>query len=111
MPFLADDAVATGCVDAAHDRADVVRILDAVEDDEQRWVRCRAVDELLHAVITRRVNFRRNPLVDAAARQPFEHLRINTLDLDACRLRQCNRFVDALVTARANLESPHTSRA
>ena len=36
MPGLTNHAVRAGRVDAAKDRAEVVRILDAVEHDEQR---------------------------------------------------------------------------
>ena len=41
MPLLADDAVPPAASTRAQDRADVVRILDAVEHDEQRRLRRR----------------------------------------------------------------------
>ena len=49
VPRLPDDAVGAGGVDRPQDRADVVRILDAVEHDDQRRARSRAVDEILDA--------------------------------------------------------------
>ena len=36
MPRLSDDPVRAGRVDSAQDRAEVVRIFDAVEDNDQR---------------------------------------------------------------------------
>ena len=36
VPRLPDDAIGAGRIDRPEDRADIVRILDAVEHDDQR---------------------------------------------------------------------------
>ena len=46
MARLPHDAVRAGRVDGPQDRADVVRILDAVEHDEQRRRRRGRLDEI-----------------------------------------------------------------
>ena len=48
MPRLPHDAVGAGRVDRPQNRADVVRILDAVEHDDERRAR-RAGDQILDA--------------------------------------------------------------
>ena len=61
VPRLPDDAVRAGGIDGAQNRADVVRILDAVEHDDQRRLRRRGGDELLDAVVARRLDIRAMP--------------------------------------------------
>jgi hypothetical protein len=57
MARLADDAVAAGGVDRAQDGADVVRILNLIQHDDQRRA-FRAGDQILdaqvHGVMRRR---------------------------------------------------------
>ena len=70
MPRLPDDAVAPGRIDGSQDRADIVRILDAVEDHDQGRARGRR-HELFERVGGLDSQVGHHALMHASSRLPF----------------------------------------
>ena len=89
MPRLPDDAIAAGGIDRAQDRSDVVRILDAVEHDDERRPR-RADHQILDAEVRRGIlHVGDDALVHAAARrESIELVGLHATHRNALLLRQ-----------------------
>ncbi len=78
MARLADHAVHAGRIRRPEDGADVVRILDAVEHDEQRRRRTGRGDQILDRVVARRRDLRDDVLMHSAARDRATASRAST---------------------------------
>jgi hypothetical protein len=88
-----------------------VRILDAVEDDDQRRVRRRTFHQVAQAVVEWIVDIGDDALVHASASRAIDRGGINALDLDPSRACESERFLDAAIAARTDAKPPHASAA
>ena len=89
-----------------------MRILDAVEHDEQRRRGCGRLDELAKRVVARRLELRDDPLVDAAARQRDRaSARRRARSATLCCARERERLVDAPIAARPDAQPRTRPRA
>ncbi len=111
VALLTHDAVRAGRVDRPQDRADVLRILDAVEHDEERRAGRRRRDEIADRVVARRVDVGDHALMHAAARRALERRDVDPLDRHASLPRERDRFLDAPIGAGADPQLPHASGA
>src|SRR5690349_18788509 len=111
MTRLPHHAVPTGGIDGAKDRADVVWIFYAVEDDEQRRRGRSRLDDLAQRIIARIVDLGDDPLMHAVARQPIDHFGTGTLNRHTSLSRDPQRVLEAPIAPRTNAKSSHSSCA
>ena len=109
VPRLPHDAVAARRIDRPQDRADVVRILDAVEHDDQRR-RLRADHQILDAVARRVRDVGDHALVPLPPRQPIELVAADPLDRARPAPRPAARARVSRSSARGD-DPKHASRA
>ena len=109
MTRLSHDTVATGRIDGAKNRADVVRILDAVEHDEQRCGGSGRFDNVAQRVVARIVDLGDDPLMHTATRQALDHLRAGALDWNAGLPCDPQRIFEAAIASRTDAHPPHPS--
>src|SRR4051812_6009046 len=111
MTRLSHDTVGTGRIDGAKNGANVVRILDAVEHDEQRCGGSGRFDEGAQRVVARIIDLRDDPPVHTATRQPLDHLPPDALDWNAPPPRAPQRIFQAAIAARPDAPPTHASRS
>jgi hypothetical protein len=108
---LPDHAVHAGRIGRPENRADVMRILDAIEHhDERRPRRCRR-DDLLDAVLLRRLELGDDSLVHAATRRPIERLCVHAIHRHPARVRKRQRLLDAAIAAVRDTQPAHDATA
>jgi hypothetical protein len=91
---LPDYAVCPSRVSRPQNRADIVRILDAVEHDDQRYI-AGAANQIAHIVAIDRHDFRGDPLMNAASVQSIEFAGRHTAYGNPVAVGRLHRFDDA----------------
>ena len=113
MPRLAHDAVRAGGVGGAQDRADVVRILDPVEHDDQRRLPApppRPAPATLE-VAARALDARRRAPGATPPRAARSSECASTRSTGTAALAPAPRAVDASIRARADAQPLHAARS
>src|SRR6188474_652657 len=101
---LNDYSVDTGSVGSPENCADVLWILDAVEDHEQRRT-AGTKNQLLDTVINGRVlDVGNDALMDAAFRQSMKEIRFDVLDAYAAICGERHQFLHAAAAAMADAQ-------
>ena len=88
--------------------ADVVRILDAVEHHDQRRIGRGGVHQGIAAELAPNRDYSVQELVEAAAREPLQRLRVDAFHGNAGGSRERYRLIDPPVSPWSNLHSPNT---
>ena len=92
MPRLPHDAVGAGRIDRPQDRADIVRILDAVEHDDERRSAAARIEQILDARALRvAAHVGDDALMHAAARGAIELAGRHAPNRDALRAPRARR--------------------
>ncbi len=105
---LPDEAVRARGVHASQDRADVVRVLDAVEHDEQGRA-AGVLHELADAVLPRGTHLGDHTLMHAVATSPVELPGLDAFDRNVVLGGQRQQTLQALVIAASDEQAFHAT--
>ena len=96
-------------IHASQDRADVVRVLDAVEHDEQRRT-VGVLHEVADAVVPRGAHFGDHALMHAVATAPVEFAGLDAFHRNAVLGGQRQQALQPLVVAASDEQAFHAAR-